>query len=250
MTFRLIMQSGTGAGTEYPLEKAEIFLGRDLSNDIVINDPEVSRRHARLVKTGNVYAIEDLGSTNGTFLRGQRLSAPVVLISGETVTFGEKVLFKYEETPIDPNATVAAFRRPAPSAFQPVESAAPVVPAAPQSVPPAQPATPQNIPQEPAAPQYTPAQVVVPQQPPLQPVTPVYASQQPGQQVYTPVKIPETVYQEPPAKKKSGWVTALLVVIAALLVFCVIPWVIIEITDSYCSLFPGIFNSIQPGACP
>jgi flagellar basal body-associated protein FliL len=65
------------------------------------------------------------------------------------------------------------------------------------------------------------------------------------------VNTPEAVYQEPPAKKKkSGWLTALLVVIAVLLVFCVIPWVIIEITDSYCSFFPGIFNSIQPGTCP
>lgn len=246
------MQSGTGAGTEYALEKNEIFLGRDLSNDIVINDPEVSRRHARLVKTGNVYVIEDLGSTNGTFLRGQRLSGPVVLISGEIVTFGEKVLLKYEETPIDPDATVAAFRRPVTSAFQPNEQAAvPVVPYAPQYAPPTQPPTPQYIPQEPAAPKSTPAPVVVPQQLPQQPVTPVYASQQPGQQVYPPVKAPEAGYQKPPAKKKkSGWVTALLVVIAVLLVFCVIPWVIIEITDSYCSLFPGIFNSIQPGACP
>lgn len=251
MTFRLIMQTSTGARTEYPLEKAEIFLGRDLSNDIVINDPEVSRRHARLVKTGNVYAIEDLGSTNGTFLRGQRLSGLVVLISGEIVTFGEKVLLKYEETPIDPNATVAAFRRPAPSAIQPVEPVAPVVPAVPQYTPPAQPPTPQYVPQEPAAPKSTPAPVFVSQQPPQQPAPPVYASQQPVQQVYPPVKAPETGYQEPPVKKKkSGWVTALLVVIAVLLVFCVIPWVIIEITDSYCSLFPGIFNSIQPGACP
>jgi hypothetical protein len=53
-----------------------------------------------------------------------------------------------------------------------------------------------------------------------------------------------------PGKKKSGWLVALLVVVGILLVFCVIPWVIIELTNSYCALFPGIFNAIQPGACP
>ena len=46
MAFKLILKSGTGIGTEYPLEKTEIFLGRDLSNDIVINDPEPATARA------------------------------------------------------------------------------------------------------------------------------------------------------------------------------------------------------------
>lgn len=239
--FRLILQSGSGAGTEYPLEKTEIFLGRDLSNDVVINDPEVSRRHARLVLTGNTYAMEDLGSTNGTFLRGQRLSAPVLLNPGELITIGEKVFLKFEAVAIDPNATVAAFRRPASQPVAPVS----------QPFIPQQPVAPQYIPQQPAAPAYVPQQPVAPQYvPPQQPAAPQYVQPQPVPQAPAPVSPAAPVYHAPPAKKKSGWLIALLVVVGILLIFCIIPWILIEVTDSYCALFPGIFNSIQPGACP
>ncbi len=243
VNFRLILQSGSGAGTEYPLEKTEIFLGRDLSNDVVINDPEVSRRHARLVLTGNTYAMEDLGSTNGTFLRGQRLSAPVLLNPGEFITIGEKVFLKFEAASIDPNATVAAFRRPA---------AEPPTSVAPGSQPfiPQQPAAPRYVPPQPAVPQYSPQQPAAPQFIPQQAAAPQYVQPQPVQPVYTPPTPAAPVYQAPPARKKSGWLVALLVVVGILLIFCIIPWILIEVTDSYCALFPGIFNSIQPGACP
>lgn len=222
-SFRLILQSGSGAGTEYPLEKAELFLGRDLSNDIVINDPEVSRRHARILMSGMTYTIEDLGSTNGTFIRGQRLGAPVVLKPGEIITIGEKVLLKFDV--IDPNATVAAFRTP-------------VQPQAATVVPP--------------APVYTPPQPVVPSYPPVQPAPPVYQPVQPAvAPVYAPVAPVVTGMQpQSPVKKKKGWLVALLVVIGILLVFCIIPWVIIDATNSYCALFPGILNALQPGVCP
>jgi pSer/pThr/pTyr-binding forkhead associated (FHA) protein len=235
-TFRLVLLSGSGAGTEYPLEKSEVFLGRDLSNDVVINDPEVSRQHARLVLSGNTYAMEDRGSTNGTFLRGQRLSGPVLLNPGEIITIGEKVTLKFEAAPIDPNATVAAFRRPAAETSTPVS----------QPFVPQQPAPQPYVPQQPAAPQYAAPQPATPQYVPQQPAAPQYVQPQPVQRVYTPA--PAYLAPDVP-KKKSGWLVALLVVIGILLIFCIIPWVLIEITDSYCALFPGIFNSIQPGAC-
>lgn len=247
MAFRLILRSGSGSGTEFPLDKTEIFLGRDLSNDIVINDPEVSRRHARLVLTGNTYAIEDLGSTNGTFLRGQRLAGPVVLTPGEAITIGENVLLGYEFIPVDPDATVAAFRRPVPSSSQPVPPVSQPVTPAPQYTPPVQ-----YPPQQPINQQYTPPQAAVPQYVPPRQVQPVPAAPvTPAQQGYTPIPPPEPVFQMPPEKKKrSGWLIALLIVIGILLVFCVIPWLIIEVTNSYCALLPDLFNSIQPGACP
>ena len=257
MSFKLILKSSTGTGTEYPLEKTEIFLGRDLSNDIVINDPELSRRHPRLFLTGNAYTLEDLGSTNGTFLRGQRLTAPVMLTPGENITLGENVQVAYEFIPVDLDATVAAFRRPAPSASQPVAPAAQSITPAPQYIPPAPPAPPQYVPQQPVTPQYVPPQSPVPENAPprvqSRPVTPVAPVAQVAQveQVYAPVSPPDKVYQAPPVKKKrSGWLTAILVVIGIVLVFCVIPWLIIELTNSYCALFPGIFNAIQPGVCP
>lgn len=63
-----------------------MFIGRDLTNDIVINDAEISRRHARLISQAGGYVLEDLGSTNGTFINGQRLASPYILRPGETVT--------------------------------------------------------------------------------------------------------------------------------------------------------------------
>jgi hypothetical protein len=217
-TYRLILQSGEGAGTEYPLEKTELLLGRDLSNDIVVNDPEVSRRHARLILQAGTYILEDLGSTNGTFIRGQRLAAPVVLRPGETITIGEKVILKYEVLVSDPNATVVVQR----GTRQPAVAVVPSMPTTPP-ITPVQ--TPVSIP--------PPAQV----QPPVQPAA--FQQQISG----TPAYIA-------PPKKKSKALLIILILLAIFIVFCVIPWIILEVTNSYCAILPGVFNSLQPGACP
>jgi pSer/pThr/pTyr-binding forkhead associated (FHA) protein len=47
-SFRIVLRSGPTPGKVFPLGKSELFIGRDLSNDVVINDPEISRRHTRL----------------------------------------------------------------------------------------------------------------------------------------------------------------------------------------------------------
>jgi len=189
-SFKLTLQSGSGLGTEYPLEKSEMFLGRDLSNDIVVNDSEVSRRHARLVLSGNTYTIEDLGSTNGTFIRGQRIGVPVALMPGETILIGEKVLLRFDVTGLQADATVASFR----TASQPVQ---PVIqPAAPVYTPPVQP----------AAPVYTPP---VQPRPVVQPVVPVT----PAPVQYSP---PISAYPPSAPKKKKGWLVALLIVVGAI----------------------------------
>ena len=106
-SYRLVMRSGPSAGKVHPLEKNELFIGRDLNNDVVINDPEVSRRHARLYAQGNSYVLEDLGSTNGTFVGGQRLTGPYPLRIGEVITFGERMTVVFEMEP-DEDATVVS----------------------------------------------------------------------------------------------------------------------------------------------
>lgn len=216
-TYKLIIQSGTGMGTEFPLDKAELFLGRDLTSDLVINDPEVSRRHLRLVLDGATYRIEDLGSTNGTFIRGQRLAAPVLLTPGELITLGEKIVVRYEVTSGDPNATVVV-QRAAGSGTQ--EAPRPVQP-----------------------PVQTPAQAaVVP--PPHARVAPPAASvpayQQPAAQSYPPAAAPQ---------KKSKALLIILILVGLLVLFCVVPWIIIDLTNSYCNLFPGILNMFITNAC-
>ena len=147
--FQFVMRSGPTVGKVYPLEAQEIFIGRDSANLVAINDAEVSRKHARMELRGSAYVIQDLGSTNGTFVNGQRVGGTQVLNPGDSVSFGEGIVLTYEAA-FDPNATmmsakaarpVAPVQRPAP-APAPVPAPTPVysgqVPAGP--VPPMAPA--------------------------------------------------------------------------------------------------------------
>jgi len=70
--------------------RAVTAIGRDLDNDVVINDPTISGRHAVLNRRDAAWWLEDLGSTNGTFVNDQRLgrAAPAVVRSGDVVQFG------------------------------------------------------------------------------------------------------------------------------------------------------------------
>lgn len=133
-TFRLTMQQGPTPGKSYEITKDVMTLGRDVSNDIVINDAEISRHHARFTRQGDGYAVEDLGSTNGTFVNGMRLTGPRALSQGDVLAMGETVLFGYEAIPAGAEATVAA-APPAPVVSPP----APVLPptsSSPADIPP------------------------------------------------------------------------------------------------------------------
>ena len=119
--FQLIMRTGPTPGAIFTLEGDQLNIGRDSSNEITINDAEVSRRHARLTFQGGKYVLEDLGSTNGTFVNGQRLAGPRVLKAGEVVSFGEQIVLVFEVTANDPGATMVSPRAAAvPSASRPV----------------------------------------------------------------------------------------------------------------------------------
>ena len=116
-SFQLTMRSGPTPGKTFPLEREEIHLGRDLANEIAISDPEISRRHARFfLRDENIY-VEDLGSTNGTFLNGERISTPQQLRSGDVITFGENIVVVFEKAIYDSDATVVASHEP--PTFQP-----------------------------------------------------------------------------------------------------------------------------------
>ncbi|MBE3066809.1 MAG: FHA domain-containing protein [Chloroflexi bacterium] len=139
--FQFVMRSGPTTGKIYPLEAPEIIIGRDASNGVAINDAEISRKHAKLSLHGSAYVIQDLGSTNGSFVNGQRITGTQVLNPGDTVSFGENIVLMYE-TAQDPNATVissaqapktvAPVRRPAPApAPAPVQAYSGQVPAGP-----------------------------------------------------------------------------------------------------------------------
>ncbi|MDQ6802758.1 MAG: FHA domain-containing protein, partial [Acidobacteriota bacterium] len=63
-------------------------LGRDQSAVAWIDDPSISRRHAVVHVSGSDVTLEDLGSTNGTFIGGSRVSQPQPLHDGDAITFG------------------------------------------------------------------------------------------------------------------------------------------------------------------
>lgn len=123
--FQFVMRSGPTPGVTFPLEGDQLTIGRDSTNGVAINDAEVSRKHARLMFQGGKYVLEDLGSTNGTFVNGQRLSGPVVLKSGDVVSLGEQIVLMYDAISADAGATVAVSRKAVQAAIPAAQPSAP-----------------------------------------------------------------------------------------------------------------------------
>jgi hypothetical protein len=90
-TFQLVMGQGPRSGQIFELPRSTISIGRDPGNQIVINDPQISRQHARITPQGGLMILEDLGSTNGTTVNGLRISAPHTLAHGDEIGMGDNV---------------------------------------------------------------------------------------------------------------------------------------------------------------
>jgi pSer/pThr/pTyr-binding forkhead associated (FHA) protein len=105
----LVIHEGAGAGSEHPVD-GELILGRERATaDLVIDDPGVSRRHARVLEDRGDVIVEDLGSSNGTYVNGERISGPVELGAGDEVQVGATVV----------GLRAAARTRPMPGPSQP-----------------------------------------------------------------------------------------------------------------------------------
>jgi hypothetical protein len=88
----LLVTAGTREGTSIELGASPITIGRLPENTVVLEDDYVSGRHARLYPHEGAWVVEDLGSTNGTYLDRTRLTAPMVLPVGTPVRIGKTVL--------------------------------------------------------------------------------------------------------------------------------------------------------------
>ncbi len=92
----LFVIRGNDQGTRYELEEAMLRLGRDASNAIQVHDTEVSRQHAELRHSDEGFVVSDLGSSNGTYVNGQRIQRHL-LSSGDQLQLG-KTLMLYTAT--------------------------------------------------------------------------------------------------------------------------------------------------------
>jgi hypothetical protein len=117
--YRLIIRSGPNLNKEFHLEKEEIFIGRELNNDVVISNSEISRKHAKLTKKNQHYFLEDLGSTNGTFVRGRRVNKKYKLKSGDLINLGENIVLEFIQEPIEEGVDIQAVE---PTAKKPMKN--------------------------------------------------------------------------------------------------------------------------------
>jgi pSer/pThr/pTyr-binding forkhead associated (FHA) protein len=162
----LVVRQGPSSRQEHPITAPTTSIGREATNDIVLFDPEVSRRHAQITFKAGRYYIEDLGSTNGTFVNQQLVTGSVPLANGDVIDMGESARLTFHgpgggasetviETPVEQvgaptllqtsEIPPAAPAEPSPQPAQPP----PVMPAQPPKAAPPPPA------QRPAAPEET-----------------------------------------------------------------------------------------------
>jgi hypothetical protein len=216
--FQLVMKSGPNPGQTLVLDGTEFSIGRDIGNDFVINDSEMSRKHAKIYIYGQGFVIEDLGSTNGTFVNGQRLTGIHQLSAGDSVSFGENVSCIFEVPQFDPDATRVSVQSPV--------YAPPVM----------------QQPHTPATPQDTFISAPAPQQ--------YQSTPAPGQPSYSGEVSSAYPGSEKP-KKKSRAFLIILIVFLLFICGCIVFWLVIDSLNLYCDVASGLMNAIfGSGSCP
>jgi len=223
--YHFVMRSGPTVGKIYPLDAPEITIGRDAGNTITINDGEVSRKHARMELRGSTYLIQDLGSTNGTFVNGARISAMQVLNAGDTVAFGQGIVLVYEPV-ADQNATILSSKPPQPSSQVTAQSPMPIPTPKPSPAP-----SPAPRPAPVSAPVSKPASAPAPVSRPAPVPPPVYSGQVPA----GPVPVPP---EPAPEKKKFPVWLIVVIVLLVLICGCIGIFVVIDQLSLWCKVVP------------
>ena len=89
---KLVVTEGALAGTTLALTDAPVTLGRADDSTLVLTDDYASTRHARLFPGDGAWMVEDLGSTNGTYLAGTKVTRPTPVPLGQQIRIGKTVL--------------------------------------------------------------------------------------------------------------------------------------------------------------
>lgn len=88
----LVVTAGSMAGTRLRLTQGPILIGRAEDSTLVLDDDFASTRHARLIQQGGGWAVEDLGSTNGTYLDRTKVTATMPVPVGVPIRIGRSVM--------------------------------------------------------------------------------------------------------------------------------------------------------------
>ena len=239
--FRLVARRGPQPNQAYEINKEVTTLGRDISNDIVVNDRETSRHHLRLIRSGDTMTIEDLGSTNGTFVNGKRVSGVTPLQNGDMIGLGETVTLALE---VYHGAGAAALAPPDPQTPPPLPRIEPPAPQPSASPPPTEYALQGAPPEAPGAelyPQQQPAYSAYGEQTPAPPQQQAgYYPQAPG---YPPQQqYPGYDYDPYAAREESGGTSPWLILgcfvffVLVFVCFIGIALTVIDVLNLWCDV--------------
>lgn len=89
---KLVVVEGGLAGTVVPLGRTPITIGRAADSTLVLSDDFASSHHARIYPVDDTWVVEDIGSTNGTWIDRTRLTGPTVLAIGQPLRIGRTVI--------------------------------------------------------------------------------------------------------------------------------------------------------------
>lgn len=196
-------------GKEYAIPNSGAFFGREAGSDIVVAQPEVSRRHASITPGEGGYVLQDL-STNGVWVNGDRVQGSKVLARSDVVRVGsEEFRFYADVAPVAPKAptpaaapaAVPATPAPAPVAAAPAPAPAPAPPRAEPPTAPSAPAAARK-PEPPTAPRVEP------------PTAPAGGKAKPKKEAPSAASV-ASAKGAPKSGSKTQWIWIVLVVIIA-----------------------------------
>ncbi len=123
MLDHLLITKGPRTGEKIILDNLPLTIGRMKPADVVIDVGSISRNHARISRAGPGYSIEDLGSSNGTFVNGEKIQAPRPLSENDTISLGSDVELRFVLASVESaNATIVEKPGKAPVAGTPEAS--------------------------------------------------------------------------------------------------------------------------------
>ncbi len=124
MGFQLVIAEGKEAGREFVFDQLSVLIGRTSECDVVLYDPGVSRKHARIFNEGEEYFVEDMGSSNGTKVNGSIIKKKQ-LADGDAISLGP-VVFNFAGIVLEVEASTDHGENPPPEQHTRVVSAAEV----------------------------------------------------------------------------------------------------------------------------